>query len=46
MVLATTPREVFASSDAGESWQRLEVMQQFPHAYTRGHCREGRWIRT
>ena len=34
-VLATTPREIFASSDAGESWQRLEVMQQFPHAYTR-----------
>jgi len=34
-VLATTPREVFASSDAGESWQRLEVRQQFPYAYTR-----------
>jgi photosystem II stability/assembly factor-like uncharacterized protein len=34
-VLATTPREVFASTDMGESWQRLEVMQQFPHAYTR-----------
>src|SRR2546429_965879 len=34
-VLATTPREVFASTDAGESWQRLEVMQQFPHSYTR-----------
>ena len=35
MVLATTPREVFASTDAGESWQRLEVMKQFPHSYTR-----------
>jgi photosystem II stability/assembly factor-like uncharacterized protein len=35
VVLATTPREIFASTDAGESWQRLEVMQQFPHAYTR-----------
>jgi len=34
-VLATTPREVFASTTAGESWQRLEVMQQFPYAYTR-----------
>jgi photosystem II stability/assembly factor-like uncharacterized protein len=34
-VLATTPREVFASTNAGESWQRLEVMKQFPHAYTR-----------
>src|SRR6266436_4481846 len=34
-VLATTPREVFASTDAGESWQCLEVMKQFPHAYTR-----------
>src|SRR5256712_4326476 len=34
-VLATTPREVFASTNAGESWQRLEGMQQFPHAYTR-----------
>jgi|RhiMetdeSRZDD1v2_1073273.scaffolds.fasta_scaffold108580_3 photosystem II stability/assembly factor-like uncharacterized protein len=35
VVLATTPREVFASTDAGESWQRLEVMQQFPYSYTR-----------
>jgi photosystem II stability/assembly factor-like uncharacterized protein len=34
-VLATTPREVFASTNAGESWQPLEVMKQFPHAYTR-----------
>jgi photosystem II stability/assembly factor-like uncharacterized protein len=34
-VLVTTPREVFTSVDAGESWQRLEVMQQFPHSYTR-----------
>lgn len=34
-VLATTPREVFSSVDAGESWQRLGVMQQFPYSYTR-----------
>jgi photosystem II stability/assembly factor-like uncharacterized protein len=34
-VLATTPREVFASTNAGESWQRLEVMKQFPYAYSR-----------
>jgi photosystem II stability/assembly factor-like uncharacterized protein len=35
VVLATTPREVFANTDAGESLQRLAVMQQFPHTYTR-----------
>ena len=35
VVLATTPREVFASTDGGESWQHLEVMKQFPHSYTR-----------
>jgi photosystem II stability/assembly factor-like uncharacterized protein len=34
-VLATTPREVFASTNAGETWQRLEVRKQFPYAYTR-----------
>lgn len=34
-VLVTTPREVFTSTNTGESWQRLEVMQQFPHSYTR-----------
>ena len=34
-VLATTPREIFSSQDAGESWQRLGVMQQFPYSYTR-----------
>jgi len=34
-VLATTPREVFSSVDAGESWQRLGVMRQFPYSYTR-----------
>ena len=34
-VLVTTPREVFASTDVGESWHGLEVRQQFPHSYTR-----------
>ena len=34
-VLATTPREVFASTTAGETWQRLGVRQHFPYAYTR-----------
>ena len=34
-VLASTPREVFASQDTGESWHRLGVMQQFPYSYTR-----------
>ena len=34
-VLVSTPREIFASTDTGESWRRLNVMQQFPHTYAR-----------
>ena len=34
-VLVTTPREIFSSTDTGESWRRLNVMQQFPHTYAR-----------
>ena len=34
-VLVTTPGEIFASTDTGESWQRLGIMQQFPYSYTR-----------
>ena len=34
-VLVTTPREVFSSTDGGESWHGLGVMKQFPYSYTR-----------
>jgi photosystem II stability/assembly factor-like uncharacterized protein len=33
--LPLNPRECEICDTTGESWQRLEVMQQFPHAYTR-----------
>ena len=33
-VLVTTPREVFSSTDGGESWHGLGVMKQFPYSYT------------
>jgi photosystem II stability/assembly factor-like uncharacterized protein len=35
-VLTSTPAEIFASTDAGESWQPLGVRQQFPMRYCRG----------
>jgi photosystem II stability/assembly factor-like uncharacterized protein len=34
-VLVTTPREIFASTDLGESWQPLGVKQAFPMPYCR-----------
>ena len=34
-VLVTTPREIFSSTDGGESWQGLGVTKQFPYSYTR-----------
>ena len=30
---ATTPPKIFARGDAGESWWRLGIMQQFRHPY-------------
>jgi photosystem II stability/assembly factor-like uncharacterized protein len=33
--LVCTPREIFASTDAGENWQPLEVQKQFPLPYCR-----------
>jgi photosystem II stability/assembly factor-like uncharacterized protein len=35
-VFVSTPREVFASTDKGESWRPLRVGQQFPLHYCRG----------
>ena len=35
-VFVSTPREVFASTDRGESWQPLGVKQYFPLSYCRG----------
>lgn len=35
-VLTSTPAEIFASTDTGESWQPLGVRQQFPLRYCRG----------
>jgi hypothetical protein len=32
-VFVSTPREIFASTDAGESWQPLGVKNHFPHAH-------------
>jgi photosystem II stability/assembly factor-like uncharacterized protein len=34
-VLTSTPREIFASTDVGESWQRMHIAQQFPAPYCR-----------
>jgi photosystem II stability/assembly factor-like uncharacterized protein len=34
-IFATTPKEIFASANGGESWLALEVMKQFSHAYIR-----------
>jgi photosystem II stability/assembly factor-like uncharacterized protein len=34
-VLVSTPREIFASTDAGASWQPLGVQQHFPLPYCR-----------
>jgi hypothetical protein len=34
-VLTSTPREIFASTDVGESWQRMHIAQQFPAPYSR-----------
>ena len=35
-VLTSTPREIFASTDTGESWQRLGVGNQVPLPHCRG----------
>lgn len=35
-VLVSTPREIFVSADAGESWQGLGVKQHFDFSYCRG----------
>jgi photosystem II stability/assembly factor-like uncharacterized protein len=35
-VLVSTPREIFASTDQGESWQPLGVKNAFPLPYCRG----------
>lgn len=35
-VLTTTPREIFASTDRGDSWQGLGVSRQFALPYCRG----------
>ena len=35
-VFVSTPREVFASTDRGESWQPLGVQNAFPLSYCRG----------
>jgi photosystem II stability/assembly factor-like uncharacterized protein len=35
-VFVSTPREIFASTDAGESWQPLGVKNHFPLPYCRG----------
>ena len=35
-VLVSTPREIFASTDVGESWQSVVTSKQFPLAYCRG----------
>ena len=35
-VLTSTPREIFASADKGESWQRLGVGRSFTLPYCRG----------
>jgi photosystem II stability/assembly factor-like uncharacterized protein len=34
-VLTSTPREIFVSTDVGESWQRLHIAQHFPAPYCR-----------
>jgi photosystem II stability/assembly factor-like uncharacterized protein len=35
-VFVSTPREIFASTDAGENWQPLGVKNHFPLPYCRG----------
>jgi len=35
-VLASTPREIFATSDMGESWQSVVTTDRFPLPYSRG----------
>ena len=35
-ILVSTPREIFASSDSGESFQSLVLTKQFPMPYCRG----------
>ena len=34
-ILVATNDEIYASSDAGESWQRLEVLKKFPYTFVR-----------
>ena len=34
-VITSTPREIFASSDVGESWQPMEIGRKFPAPYCR-----------
>jgi len=35
-VLASTPREIFATTDSGESWQSVVTTDRFPLPYSRG----------
>ena len=35
-VLASTPREIFATTDMGESWQSVVTTDRFPLRYSRG----------
>ncbi|MFQ6027275.1 MAG: WD40/YVTN/BNR-like repeat-containing protein, partial [Dehalococcoidia bacterium] len=35
-VLASTPREIFATTDTGESWQSVVTTDRFPLRYSRG----------
>ena len=35
-VLASTPREIFATTDMGESWQSVVTTDRFPLPYSRG----------
>ena len=35
-VLASTPREIFATTDLGESWQSVVTTERFPLRYSRG----------
>ena len=35
-VLASTPREIFATTDMGESWQSVVTTDRFPIPYSRG----------
>jgi photosystem II stability/assembly factor-like uncharacterized protein len=34
-VLTSTPREIFASTDVGESWQPMQIAEHFPAPYCR-----------